>query len=379
MKLPTLYGKSKNGKIKQWTISVLELGDGTCYIETEHGYIDGKKQFDSRLVSEGKNLGKANETSPREQADSEAQSAFNRKKDEGYVESVAGIQSASEGTFLPMLAHRYDKHSAEIKFPCFGQPKLDGLRLLAMKVNGKVTVWSRKGKPLDILHNIESQLTSLLKEGQSVDGEVYVHGWTFQRIMSAAKKDRADTALLEYHIYDLPHKTLAFSARMPIKHGDEVPVCSEYNSNFKDMTPYPNIKLVDTRLINDEGELREFESKCIAASYEGAMARNANSKYVFKYRSYDLQKLKTFVDGEYEIIGGKEGEGREAGMVIFRCKTKDGSEFDVRPVGTHEARTEMFNNLASYIGKELTVKYQEFSESGIPRFPVGLRICESLD
>jgi len=68
MKFDTLYGRSTSGKIKQWAVSVLKLADGTCYVETEHGYVDGKKQLDQRLVDSGKNIGRANETTVYEQA-----------------------------------------------------------------------------------------------------------------------------------------------------------------------------------------------------------------------------------------------------------------------------------------------------------------------
>jgi DNA ligase-1 len=40
--------------------------------------------------------------------------------------------------------------------------------------------------------------------------------------------------------------------------------------------------------------------------------------------------------------------------------------------GTIESRKEMFKNVKSYYGKELTVQYQEISDEGIPRFPVGI-------
>ena len=222
MNLPVLYGRSTNGKIKTWNISVLELADGSCFIETKHGYEDGKKQLDQRLVSEGKNIGRSNETTPYEQACLEANSAYNRKKDDGYVDDKANIPSEDEGMFLPMLAHRYDKHSAKINFPCWVQPKLDGVRLIARKNNDAVTMWSRKGKKIDIPDKISEQLCSILENGQCVDGEIYVHDWTFQRIVSAVKKKREDTDLLEYHIYDSPHKSLEFEERTPSFAGDNI-------------------------------------------------------------------------------------------------------------------------------------------------------------
>jgi len=356
MSLPTLYGRSTNGKIKEWNISVLEMGDGTCYVETEHGYVTGKKQLDSRLIAEGKNLGRANETTIREQALSEARSAFERKKDSGYVEDKSNIPKESDGLFLPMLAHRYDKHPSKISFPCWGQPKLDGVRMLARKENGAVTMWSRKGKLIDIPDKINDQLCTLLSDGECTDGELYVHGWTFQRVISAVKKKRDDTDLLEYHIYDRPHEVETFEDRF---------VNTE-------QSPPSRIKFVQTKMLKTSDELDEYEERVLADGYEGLMARNCNSLYKFKNRSYDLMKVKRFQDAEYKIVGFTDGDGRESGLIVYRCVTDSGFEFGVRPQGTHETRARAFKDGQSYIGKHLTVKFFELTEDGVPRFPVGI-------
>jgi DNA ligase-1 len=372
MNFSTLYGRSTNGKIKEWNISVLRMGDGSCHIETKHGFEDGKKQLDQRFIGEGKNIGKANETSPYEQACSEAKSAHSRKQDDGYAEDRGAIPSESDGMFLPMLAHRYDKHSSKISFPCWVQPKLDGVRMIAKKENGNISMWSRKGKQMVIPDKIGSQLNLMLDEGQCVDGEVYVHDWTFQRIISAVKKKRADTEMLEYHIYDSPHPALSFEERVP-KRGLTSSMFPDYCKNWSGKSP-ANVAFVQTIDIENQEEFDLYESKFISDGYEGMMVRNQNSLYKYKHRSYDLQKVKRFVDKEFRIIGGKDGTGRETGLVIFKCVTNDGSEFDVRPMGTHEDRAEIYKNLSSYIGKDLTVKYQELTDDGIPRFPVGVSV-----
>jgi DNA ligase-1 len=46
----------------------------------------------------------------------------------------------------------------------------------------------------------------------------------------------------------------------------------------------------------------------------------------------------------------------------------------VRPKGTIEDRRDIFKKAQSYVGKKLTVKYQELTDDGIPRFPIGLAI-----
>jgi DNA ligase-1 len=123
----------------------------------------------------------------------------------------------------------------------------------------------------------------------------------------------------------------------------------------------------------------EGQAQAIENGYEGAMVRNLSSEYLFKNRSMSLLKVKDFEDAEFQIIGGKEGQGREVGMVIFKCKTDSGVEFDVRPRGTQEERSLMWQNLQSYIGKPLTVRYQGLTDEGSLRFPVGLHVRPDWD
>ena len=218
-----------------------------------------------------------------------------------------------------------------------------------------------------ILSKIKKELELILKEGESLDGEVYVHGWDFQRIVSAVKKEVDDTNLLEYHVYDSPHLTKTFEERF-------------VNSDLEErVNSTKSIKWVKTSKVLNSEELTLYEGSYIAEGYEGLMARNENSIYKYKNRSYDLQKVKRFEDEEFRIVGGKEGSGREKGLVIFRCLSESGLAFDVRPKGTVEQRSEMFKNLKHYIGENLTVKFQGRTKDGIPRFPVGLRIRPKFD
>ena len=102
------------------------------------------------------------------------------------------------------------------------------------------------------------------------------------------------------------------------------------------------------------------------------MLRNCAGTYRVGVRSTDLQKYKEFEDAEYEVVGFKEGDGLEKGCVIWMCKTAAGQTFAVRPRGTHEERAALFPRAASFVGQQLTVRFQELTTDGIPRFPVGL-------
>jgi DNA ligase-1 len=79
MKFNRLYAKSSTGKIKIWEIeAVLD----TMIIRS--GYEDGKV-MEQRKVIEGKNIGRANETTPAKQCELECQSKWQKKVDEQYT------------------------------------------------------------------------------------------------------------------------------------------------------------------------------------------------------------------------------------------------------------------------------------------------------
>lgn len=88
MKSITLYNTSSKGKIKVWTCSL----KGNA-ITTIWGYEDGAKQETTDIVKEGKNIGKANETTPAEQAEFEWSRRIRLKKETGYNETLIVVNS----------------------------------------------------------------------------------------------------------------------------------------------------------------------------------------------------------------------------------------------------------------------------------------------
>ena len=134
----------------------------------------------------------------------------------------------------------------------------------------------------------------------------------------------------------------------------------------------PNIELVDSYEVQNEEDIIQYHQQFVKDGYEGTMIRDPNSEYKLGKRSKGLQKYKDFIDSEFTIVGFKEGKGNDAGTVIWKCETESGKTFDVRPTGSREMRTLQFQEGEKYIGKKLTVKYQEMTDEGVPRFPVGV-------
>jgi len=353
--LPKLFAISSKGKTKEWEIKAEENK-----IITTHGYVDGKKQTDEQTV-EGKNIGKSNETTPHQQAVAQAISKWNSKKDKRYRTSIEIESGISSSALLPMLAVDYKKRKHDIVFPCYAQPKLDGVRCIADKIES-IVYNSRKGKDYGpvVSDEFDYELNILMQDIKNPDGELYTPDLTFQEIISAVKKKRELTKELKYYIYDQVND-------------------DDFDDRYRDLSnafaknDFKKLVLVPCVIVNNEEELKMTHLKFVAAGYEGTILRNFKGSYILEHRSKNLQKYKDFIDAEFRIIGFKQGTGRESGTIIFRCVC-DGGEFDVRPKGTREDRQRWFRDGNQLLNKMLTVRYQGLSDSGIPRFPVGIVI-----
>ncbi len=361
-KYPKLYGKNRTGKIKTWKISVNELSGGNCEILTTHGYETGKKQVDSITITIGKNIGKKNETTPFEQACLQAESKWKSKLDKGYAEDINNIPEKR----LPMLAKNYDDYKHKITYPCFVQPKLDGVRCLAKRVGESITFTSRKGKPFKNLSHLVKELLIIMDDGETYDGEIYIHKENFQDIISTLKNSKKDGALnvnqLEYHIYDIANSKLDYKDRK----------VKLYHTFLNNLTN--NLYYVITYPCEDEKKMLFYHDMFVRNGYEGCILRNKLGKYEFDYRSDNLQKYKHFQDEEFEIIDVISGTGRYANAGTFVCKTPEDKQFNVNPKGTMKVKEEYLTNKDNYIGQLLTVKFQEKSKDNIPRFPVGISV-----
>lgn len=127
---PKLYKKTSTGAIQEWTVYV----DNDSYnpvIVTKYGQLGGKIQTSTEIITEGKNIGRSNETSPMEQAYFQAKSDWEKQLKKGYVDNVDDAEDGKtdeiiKGGIAPMLAHKFSEQGHKIKYPALVQPKLDG-------------------------------------------------------------------------------------------------------------------------------------------------------------------------------------------------------------------------------------------------------------
>lgn len=362
--LPKLYKKTKTGAVEEW---IIEFGDDFYCIT--HGQVGGAMQQKINKVKK-KNVGKANETSLAEQAEFEAESRWKKQLDKGYSQNISKLDRVIPS---PMLAKAYEDNAKKVEYPCFVQPKLDGVRCLAYYDDGKVILLSRQGKRYNIPH-IEQSLKELYHvddgslDGIVFDGELYIHNTPFQKLVSWVKKDQPDTSKLEYHIYDIVW---------------DRPFAERTSEVMKIMDYYvpASVGLVDVETIecSCEEEIFDNHTKFLQQGYEGTIIRYGKKGYETGFRSQYLLKLKEFVTEEFEIIGAEQDDHKPA-ECTFLLQTKDGTSFRCKPEGSQEFReqlwTEYQDDDSNFLGKFMTVRYFEMttSENPVPRFPVGVSI-----
>ncbi len=397
---PSLYQKTQTGAIQRWDISVEskdvldndnKKGVRTVgVIVTIWGQLEGKLQETRDVISNGKNPGKANATTAVEQAVKEAAAKWLKQKKKGYVETVEVAETgAVDATIImggiePMLAPNksYPKDGDLVKritFPCHAQPKLDGMRCIAVIKDGKATLFSRTRKVIKTCPHIIEALEKKFTVGSYIfDGELYCHEYrnSFEDLISILRQDEPDKAglhkIVEYHVYDcvevsgLPDRgvmeTTPFKARIAAV------------AELLGSAPGP-LQVVQTARINSLEEFVVFYEKCVENEYEGAMARNSGAPYEAGKRSPHLQKAKPFQDEDFDITGVNEGRGKDAGTAAtFTCVTSTGKEFRARLKAPYTYRRELLEKPELWRGKKLTVTLKRFTADGVPYLPVAKAI-----
>lgn len=370
--------KVENNRENEWSCTL----DGN-EITYEWGTVYGKKQKLVQLVKEGKNIGRANETTPEQQAMVEAKGKLNKKLDGAYVvverTGLFAEEEINETRQVPkpMLAYDFQDCLNHLKqdMKIDIQPKLDGIRCLGNLNTGEL--YSRQGKLIVGCPHIEKQLLELRKEFDKsvewVDGELYNHEISFQEIVSLVRKSvnleiKEAEEKIQYHIYDCISPEFFPKRNNMIM--DAIDSCEpKLQSIFA-------VETIGTRY-NSENVMKAFERIVTQKNYEGLIFRKLDVGYENK-RTHSLIKYKEFYQEEFEIIGVEKEEFKNT-LGAFVVEMTSGQQFKARPAVTQEVKDYLWDIQDTLIGHMCTIKFQELSNDGIPRFPVFIGIRDLDD
>jgi len=405
-----LYARDSKGKILEWSVATEQLGLDTS-IRISYGEFDGAKAITWRNKIQGKNIGKANETSGEEQAENDCVSLIKRQKDKGYIELDVVISGSllltkealeavlpkyrrdASGNIKPMKAQQYyrskknwtapdgsvwddrkyyyiknphtikETNAIVTKFPCMAQPKINGVRALIIKEENNYIIKSKEGLIYDLPH-ITNYLKS--KDLQNfidvLDGEIYLHGESLQTISSAVKKPNLQTGYLKFIMFDLAIEEETNVERWN-KLKEFATLVNDINSPFE---------LITTALITSDARAQQFTDINIEKGYEGTIFRDTNATYKFGSRPVTMTKLKRALDAEFKIVNVLPQE-KDNTKANFECITKEGEKFLVDPKGTDEYKRNLLISANEIIGKNLTLTFYEYTDLGKP-----LHILEAI-
>lgn len=342
--------KQKLKSIQTWSIRP-EYSQGGYTVT--HGSVDGKKTDKFRTVKP-KNIGKANETTLREQIDAEIYARYNKQiTNECYVKVLGDTphhiepQLALDATKVP---HRIPWEKGEM----IASRKMDGVRAIWDWTKGKFI--SRKGTP----YNVPRLEIAMIEAGvtNNLDGELYIHGVNLGDLVGSARTVGGQyNDQLEFHVFDVVMAEVSYKLRL---------------NCLQCLAPMDGIVIVKHNPITPE-TLKSVHDHYVSEGYEGVMLRDATAPYAVGERTTSLFKYKEFMSEEFTIVDVVPDNNGTQGLLVVQVGDKT---VTVRMKGTDKYRQELLADKDSLIGDSATVRFFGYTPDGLLQFPVGVAIAD---
>lgn len=216
--------------------------------------------------------------------------------------------------FECMLADDSAKHEKKLKGKVFLEPKLDGVRVVAIcdVDRDEVVLMSRNGKELTNFPHINQQLDELLDQlpqSYVFDGEIMSEN--FQVLMREIhRKGGAKTEDAVLNLFDcLPLKAFKEGGyKLPLHTRKQELEGFKFGSNIQ------LVERVEVDLDNDRDRFLDYNKLCVDKGYEGIMVKPVEGHYECK-RSTLWLKVKPFIEVSLTVVATEEGTGRNAGKL----------------------------------------------------------------
>ena len=268
--------------------------------------------------------------------------------------------------FSCMLAHDGAKHPKKIKGDCLVEYKYDGVRVIAIVMKGKATLYSRNGKIFNNFPHIENALSKPEYNNIVFDGEVMSDD--FQALMkqvyrkSGAETDDAYLALFD--MLPLNEFNKGKSNLNSIERKNELnKIAKNFDVNV--------IKLVDYEIVNfdnDKGQAKfaAMNKEALEMGFEGLMIK-PNENYYESKRSHAWLKIKPFIEVTLKIVDIQEGTGKHSGKLgAFQVEGSDDGKFFSLSVGsglTDEDREKFWESRSRLVGRLIEVRADAITQS----------------
>lgn len=303
-----------------------------------------------------------------------------------------------DGTLLPMLAKVYDNENNKLfKNVSYyiGQWKINGLRcfIRAYKDSGlfnnyHLTFQSREGIYWKSLGYLENNLLAILpttlldlmvEEGWTLDGEVYIPGFSVNEINHAVKDPRCpENKLVQFWCYDIACEDYTQEERI----NNLYTYLGQFITDFGSLQPHLShkcvIEVLPTFEIDNGGKAIQLRDSFIDKGFEGLILRNPSAEYQFGKRNSSMIKYKKTTDGIFEILDIYPEGNKRQDIPLFKCKNDINDEtFECHINGTFDYQQVILEYRDRYIGRKLYISYGE--RSGISQVPFHIKEVRFAD
>lgn len=295
-----------------------------------------------------------------------------------WPNSVVPFAVALAGTLPTKGVNGNFEFSEPVAYPVRVEAKLDGLRCVAVKHNGEVTMYTRNGTVLETLPRIKAAIEALPADDFVLDGEAMGEDWNESASVVMSAKSKKDDSAMRYHVFDC----------VPLKDWQAQETNLNYHDRLNDLISIIGpagtgpLRFVKSKVCADEAELRSFYAQCLDEGYEGVMLKDMGATYKWK-RSDAILKLKPVATEEGVVVGWYEANvntkraGQFGGFVVL---TPNGVTTRVGGGYSDKLKTEVNENPDSWIGRIVECEHQPpFTPDGKMRFPVFCRFRDPSD
>ena len=253
-----------------------------------------------------------------------------------------------------------NKEIGRIQFPCFAQTKMDGMRGVIVKRDGRVVVFSRNGNTMTKLDkHFEAALSSV--DNIVIDGELTVVDSDGKLLDRKTGNGILNKTVVET-VSDEEVSRVVFTA------WDLIDVCDfdkgidkrtgvERLARLRAIPANPLFEVVQTFEIANLEEAQELFKEQLAKGEEGIILKNNDHPWEDK-RSKQCVKMKEVIEMDLKITGFAEGTGKASGMTgAIQVENKDGSIKTNVGTGLDDAtRKDIWARQEELIGTIITVK-----------------------
>lgn len=234
------------------------------------------------------------------------------------INKIVGNSEWKIPVFEVQLATDSKGHPKKLVGEVMIEPKLDGVRTIAILTKDNVQLFSRNGKLFNNFPQIEQELkklcaTATQRGGVVIDGEIT--GKSFQELMrGATRKDHVATDSV-FNVFDVM-SLVEFKQGHSNRTQKDRLFALESLVNRVQMA---NVVMVKGKQINLDNEkdhkfMEQYANDCVAEGYEGIMIKKLDAPYECK-RSTFWMKWKPVITVDLEVVDIEEGTGRNAGRL----------------------------------------------------------------